>query len=369
MNTPLLAALAALLMLHILACGVDNSAPDPTPQPRPDASADTGADTPPDAPADAPVGAWTWRDVPGMVCGDGEPTGVGVNPSDRSDDVVIFLQGGGACWDVNSCFILRSSINIESGYTAAMFANEATRSAPPFDRADPANPFKDATFIFVPYCTGDLHSGDNVKEYAAFNQTRAVHHKGAANIDALLRELGPTLADKKRVWLTGVSAGGYGAQLNYHRFAAALPGAEVHALADCSPMVTPWAGRLGEMSGAWRLQTPPGCEACATSFPAVIDHLATTYPQRRFALLTYDADNVISLYFNYPLDGTFGRALNSLLRDQYDPHPNARYFARPGTEHVMLGGFKTLRAADGTPLRDWIAAWATGAPSWSDVGR
>jgi hypothetical protein len=359
--------LTAALLLSILACGGDPAPSPGSPAPDEDASPDQAeqADL---GPLDTPVDTWTWVDVPGAVCGDGSATGVGVNLSDRSSDVVIFMQGGGACWDANTCFVLKSAVNIESGYTARSFEGEGIRSAALFDRTNPANPFKDASYVFIPYCTGDLHAGDRLATYDLFGP-RPVHHRGAPNVEAILRRIAPTFAGPRRVLLAGISAGGYGAQLAYHRFAAALPQAEVHSLADSSPMVTPWGGRLGEMAPAWDLQLPPGCEGCATSFPALIDHLATTYPERRFGLLAYDADQTISIYFAYPLDGTFTNALNRLLSDQYDAHPNAHAFILPGTQHVMLGNIATAEASDGTLLRDWVAGWASGAPSWSDAGR
>jgi hypothetical protein len=370
MQSARLLLLAALLvLLAALACGGEVAAPLPQ-APDADATLDGGADEGADAGViDAPAGQWAWLDVPGSRCADGQPTGVGVNLVEGAEDVLIFLQGGGACWDANTCFILKSSIHIEQGYTRATFEREGERSAPIFDRSNVQNVFKDASYVFVPYCTGDLHAGDKTGDYELLGQRRAVHHHGAKNIEALLARLGPTLASAKRVWLVGVSAGGYGVQLNYHRFAAALPHAEVHALADGSPMVTPWGGRQHEFGRAWALSDPPGCAGCATDYPKLLSHLSATYPAGRFGLLTFDADAVISVYFHYPLDGTFRSALSRLLQEVYDPSANARYFQQPGTDHVMIGGFYGRRAADGTLLSDWVRGWALGEPSWRSVAR
>ena len=48
--------------------------------------------------------AWTWIDVPGTSCGDGSRTGIGVNPGD-GPGLIVFLNGGGACFDHVSCFV------------------------------------------------------------------------------------------------------------------------------------------------------------------------------------------------------------------------------------------------------------------------
>lgn len=325
-------------------------------------SVDMGAQA---EPITAPLKTWTWVEFPDSVCGNGQPTGVGVNLSDTSTDVVIFMQGGGACWDVNTCFVLKSAANLESGYTAASFNNEPVRNAAAFDRADPNNPFKDASFVYIPYCTGDLHMGDKIKRYEALGQTRDIHHKGAANMRAFLPRLKATFPQTSRVLLTGASAGGYGAQLSYHLVAESFAPAAVHSLSDCGPMVQPYDGRFGEMKPAWNIQTPPGCEDCAQSLPLWLNHLTTTYPDSRFGLLAYDADQVISVYFKYPLDGTFTNALARLGHEQYDPHQNAQYFFIAGTEHVMLGGLKTIKSAQGVALIDWVRAWMDGSAQWT----
>jgi len=60
----------------------------------------------------APNETWTWIPVDGMQCGNGGATGIGVNLTDRSDRVMIFLQGGGAGWVATTCFGGKSAVNI-----------------------------------------------------------------------------------------------------------------------------------------------------------------------------------------------------------------------------------------------------------------
>src|SRR5512142_1728585 len=135
-------------------------------------------------PLDAPAGQWTWLPIDGMACGDGSPTGIGVNLVDTSDRVAIYMQGGGACWDVNTCFTIKSAVHIEGGYGQNDFNTDiATLSGSYLFQRIATNPFKDASWIYVPYCTGDLHDGNNVEMYDA---THTVHHVGRANAEALL---------------------------------------------------------------------------------------------------------------------------------------------------------------------------------------
>ncbi|MEM6289248.1 MAG: pectin acetylesterase-family hydrolase, partial [Bacteroidota bacterium] len=55
------------------------------------------------AEAEANLGAWTWIDVEGSVCRDGSATGIGVRLQDGADDLVIYLEGGGACFNGVTC--------------------------------------------------------------------------------------------------------------------------------------------------------------------------------------------------------------------------------------------------------------------------
>lgn len=317
-------------------------------------------------PIEAPLETWTWVDFPNAVCGNGAPTGIGVNLTDRSDDVMVYFMGGGACWDVNTCFVLNAAVNIQSGYTGANFASDPIRTAAGFDRDAAANPFADMSYVFVPYCTGDVHAGDKVTTYMALGQTREVHHVGAANVAEFLARLAPTFPDAQRVFVSGSSAGGYGAQLNFHRFVAAFPDAEVHVLADSGPLLQPYGARFGEMNAAWTFQTPPGCTDCGDGFPQWFDYLVTTYSSSRFGLLTYDSDQTIHLYFGYPAGNSFHDALSVFLDDHFDAVDHAQVFELAGTNHVLLGGLTTLQAPNGTTLSDWTGAFIDGA-GWTSV--
>src|SRR5690349_1711957 len=48
--------------------------------------------------------AWTWVDVPGMVCGNGSATGIAINPTHRSNKLMLMFEGGGACWEAANCY-------------------------------------------------------------------------------------------------------------------------------------------------------------------------------------------------------------------------------------------------------------------------
>jgi hypothetical protein len=398
--------LRALPLLLLVAC---------TSSPSPPAPSDAGL---PDGIA---LREWAWHPIEGSRCGAGATAGFALNPA-GDDELLLFLQGGGACWNQGSCVpsllsygpVCYYNPNLcladVSGGTQPLAVHVTERDPYPadgggaipgelatltasraFDRDAPGNPFARASQVFVPYCTGDLHAGAREAtyryQYGVFDQpsTFKMHFAGATNIDAYLARLVEWFPRARKIWLTGVSAGGYGATLNYDRVARAFPGAEVHLLADSSPMVETF--HFAEWRDAWGMQLPEGCSGCADGgFPAVGSHLAESYPARRLGLLSSTHDRVIAYYFfggqgpdpalNPPV-GPFNLALEALQR-RYDASAHTRFFVTPGEGHVLWPAYGTRQADGGysaplssrdggTDLRRWIDAWATGGAEWESV--
>lgn len=334
---------ASLCALLLAACGDDGGA-----GPR---------DAAPDAAAiDTPPNTWTWVPFPGTTCGNGTPAGIGVHRSTTSDDLFVYFSGGGACWDGPTCFVQKSSIHIEDTYDAATLAAEVAFLQP--DRSDPNNPLSRATFVYVPYCTGDLHAGVQTRTYPVGGVDRTVHHTGATNTQQFVERLRATLPGAATIYLAGSSAGGYGATLNFHRFASAWPAAQVHLLQDSSPFVEV-RSNYAAWQGAWELQFPPGCSDCAASFPSVVGAVAAAHPSARIGLLHFDNDAVIRSYFGYP--DSLVPATDALLAAQY-ARPNTKFFVQPGDGHTMIGGLATIPG-----LGPWVAQWVLGDPAWTSV--
>lgn len=355
------------------------------------------------------AGTWEWLPVAGSRCGSGATAGFARNAW-STDELFIFLQGGGACWNRGTCvpslleygplcdygpnFCLADA---EGGTkpTAAWVTHpdpypsdgggalpsdlRALTSGKALDRLSRDNPFRRATFVYVPYCTGDLHSGRTQRtytyKYGAFDpdSTFTMSFWGAANMDTYLARLKSDYPDVKRIWLTGASAGGYGATFNFDRVQRAFPAAEVHLLADSSPFVDPI--HFARWRDAWAMEFPEGCTGCADAgFPAIMEHLAAAYPSRRMGLLSYEQDRVIAWFFfappgiasfaNPPLS-TFQARLVS-LESQYDARANTKYFVVPGDQHVLWGAYGTeLKSRDGgATLTSFVDGWATGGEGW-----
>lgn len=319
-----------------------------------------GDDVPP---IDAPLGTWTYVPIDGMACADGSPTGIGVNLSETSGDVMIFMAGGGACWDLNTCFTVQSAVHITGGYGEATFNSEINGlSGSYFFQRVAQNPFKDASWIYVPYCTGDLHDGANVMTYDA---THTVHHVGRTNAETYLARIAATRPDPTTVWLSGISAGGYGVAFDWDLARAAWPGTKVHALADSSPLISLEASRYAAWQTSWQMTFPSGCTGCTTDLGAMMPALRETMAAgERYALLANTRDQTISLYFG--LTGDQIQAETLAAQAAMSPSMGQAAFVVAGTAHVLLGN--PTQTTAGVVLADWIEQWATGDAAWANAG-
>ena len=97
---------------------------------------------------------------------------------------------------------------MKTGYHAADFTSPGSGI---FNRTNPANPYKNSTIVYVPYCTGDFHSGDAVKG--------SLHFKGRVNLALDIAKVKSAFPNPSRVTLSGSSAGGFGSFFNYETIA------------------------------------------------------------------------------------------------------------------------------------------------------
>src|SRR6185312_15776670 len=158
---------------------------------------------------------WVWADVNGAFCRDGTPTGVAVSQGSGAgaDKLMIYLEGGGACFNAATCLLNPSTFKFSS------WSNGTSANAGLFDRSNAMNPVKDWNFVYVPYCTGDVHAGNNPT--ATIPNVTGTKFVGYQNMTLALQRILPTFTNLSKVFLTGISAGGFGAAANYVQVAKA----------------------------------------------------------------------------------------------------------------------------------------------------
>jgi cysteine-rich repeat protein len=243
-------------------------------------------------PLDTPPLEWTYVEVPGTTCMNGAVGGFGVSLSPGSDRVMIYLEGGGACFN-DACDFTAFSIPF----------------VPPpdgiFDRTAANNPVRDWSMVYVPYCTGDIHGGDAEAVLGGLPRS----FRGYGNITKYLEQWVPTFREASHVLLTGISAGGFGAGLNFPQVADAFgagpqmilvddsgPPLGSDAIAPCLQQIFRDVWGLDETILAHCGADCPDPNDFAAGF---LGHLAERYPTARVGLFSNTADLVIRTFMGF----------------------------------------------------------------------
>jgi hypothetical protein len=355
--------LAAVLVLGAFGSGCGD---ERMPQPGPDAGApDAGVVQPQPIAGDHEL--WTWIPFDDAFCADGKPTGLAVNLTDRSPNAVIFLMGGGACWDYAGCYESPLASYVASGFRESdmPFLTIATTAVGLLNRDDPTNPFRDYSVIAVPYCTGDAFTGSRTAVYDG----RETMHVGHANVMAYLKRLVPTFPNAERIVVVGASAGGIGAAFNWWHIQKAFGDIRVDMIDDSGAVLpSPYLSDalLQTWRDTWGIDEglPPGCAECKTKLGALFSYTAAATPKGRGALLSYDPDSVLPGFMSIS-QSQFAKGLDALAAESLDPLPRVRYFFRGESSHVLMPHSDLEQ--NGVRLWDWISAMESDDPSWESV--
>jgi hypothetical protein len=162
----------------------------------------------------------------GAVCGNGSPYKFFVNRVAHTRNTVVYMEGGGACWDYASCTGqagvrgARNPGGIPDDYLTS--GDPSTGLVSPFVFRD--HPYsrvktQDWNIVYVPYCTGDVYSGDETVVYedeSGGGEPLVWHHNGVRNVRAVTSWMRDNLPAPTQLLVTGCSAGGAGAINNYH---------------------------------------------------------------------------------------------------------------------------------------------------------
>lgn len=224
---PRFLALLCVLMLLAACARATVDAVDPVPAPQPEA---------PTLPELEP-GVWNVF-APGgeTVCADGSPYAFFVHPG-SVNKVVVDFEGGGACWSDGTCGDRGPYQSSLDASTSARYRE--VRPSGIYDKDSPANPVGDWYHVFVSYCTGDVHLGNSDEVYSTSQGERTVHHRGQANVEAMLSWLAQEFSAPEAIFVTGCSAGAYGSIVYTPRLAALYPDADLAQLGDCGAGIIP----------------------------------------------------------------------------------------------------------------------------------
>jgi hypothetical protein len=318
-------------------------------------------------PITAPANTWTWVDFSDSYCRDGSTAGVAVNLQTGSDKVMIFLEGGGACFNTETCETNPTNVSsMKTGHTTGIF-----------DRTNTKNPVATWHFVYVPYCTGDSQPGGNPNGMVT-GVTGVQKFVGYLNMKAFLNRIVPTFPKASQVLLTGVSAGGFGAASTSYLVARAFNPIPVNVIDDSGPaMSSKYIPTCLQdlFRTTWSLDQTilADCgSACPNPSDWVMDYakfLASKSTQKS-GLLDSSTDSVISAFygigedngkndckgsFSTPVPGATYTAGLQDFRTTIAAYPNYGTYYPDSSQHTWLEGASMYtETQSGTALIDWI---------------
>jgi hypothetical protein len=278
--------------------------------------------------------------------------------------VVLFFEGGGACFSAETC-------NPLSGTYASTVGpdDDPSNRHGIFDLTDARNPLADWSFVYVPYCTGDVHLGNATTEYAP---GEVIHHVGAVNAAAALAYLAETYPDATDVLVAGESAGAAPTPLYAGELSDLLPGARITVLADGSGSYPDIPGVNAVIGSVWGTldavpDWPENADVTAEtwSFPGLFVRAGHHDPAITFARHDYAYDATQAAFVG--LAGIATDDLLTLIDGNEQQIEGAGVdllsYISPGTDHTVLGR-DTFYTEDlgGVALRDWVADLVGGQP-------
>ena len=154
----------------------------------------------------------------GGRCADGTMSGFYHRQGSDPNLFVIFLQGGGACYDEITC---KKRANSPLGSSKKWAPTRVGGDLLDVDCS--INPsFCNATTVYIPYCTGDVHGGNNTSPSSL---SWGLYFDGHANFARIVETLIAKykLNSSPHVLLTGDSAGGVGTFKNIDYLQRQLP--------------------------------------------------------------------------------------------------------------------------------------------------
>ena len=309
-----------------------------------------------------------WNRIPGRSgtgCAHDSTFAFRVRPG-LPDKVMIFLNGGGACWRTQDC-----DPHGKPTYTmSADSANDVSVRSGLLDVANDANPVRDYTMVFIPYCTGDVHLGTRQVDYEVkgSDKTVSIRHGGAANLEAVLDWVYTNIKNPRTVFVTGISAGAIPSPVVAEKVARHYPRARVVQLGDGAggyhtdavpPILAGWgvSDYLAD-DPAFR-----SVDSASLTFEQMYTAAARVAPRVHYAQVntTEDATQVLFLGMLGVKNTPLVKQLATAYEEIQGAVPSFRSYTAPGKAHTILRSNSVYTTTvDGVAFKDWLTALVNG---------
>ena len=270
---------------------------------------------------------WDQVELPDTVCGNGSQYKFYVRDSETSNNLLFYFEGGGACWTYGGC-------TGEAGILGAANPNgiiddymdelKQKYATPLVNGADPGLPFrsrtdlptKDWDIVFMPYCTGDVHTGSSEVVYTdpdGVEPPVTWHHKGGDNTLAAIDYAATRFPNVNKLLVSGYSAGGAGTAATYYFVRDGLDPEAGYLLNDSGPLFpapdsTYNSRELHDtITSQWGVASLWGMLPATfdpNDYGSINDMVATEFPNDQIAYTAYSSDYNYSRFSYESFDDT-----------------------------------------------------------------
>jgi hypothetical protein len=236
------------------------------------------------------------------------------------------------------------------------------------------NPFKDWSFLVIPYATGDFHSGTGV-----YRGKKTVYHTGYSNYAAFVEQIKPYVGEPDTLLVTGFSAGGFATPLLADDVIDRFPSAKnITVCVDSSLLL--YDGWHETAVDLWH--SPEEISNRLVTDNLVLDSLTALYEKRGDSVkILFDCsyrDDTLQQYQAYIRTGTmtkdkengdlFQKDLAEMVKGLQDNIPgigiyiwnHAEDAETHNTQHTIISSNVFDKLEDGVSVADWIYAAVNG---------
>ena len=292
--------------------------------------------------------------VPGGVCGDGSPFKIHIREGNPRK-FVFHLQGGGACWDTNTCY---------GPIPFTHLSQKPNLKDDPINSGQMGHALEDYTYVYIPYCTGDIYIGTHEANYSG----RHPKHLGRINMEYTFDWLNQKteLNQAETTVLYGESAGAIGALLNADLIEENIPKDAQHFLIADSPGLHFNANIWERFSPAYIQDISNGMARNGLRFRSDSGDIAQDMPNFchkyenwKIGVLQSTQDFIMSTVFGNRSQSEHERMLFSdmgIYKALENPRDRCSSWSPPSGTHVFLTkpNEREIKTLDGTTASNFL---------------
>jgi len=241
------------------------------------------------------------------------------------------------------------------------------------------NPFRDWTFLILPYATGDFHSGTGEYHYLKNNVEQTVYHTGYDNYSSFIEKARQYVGEPDTLLVTGFSAGGFATSLLADDVIGRFPSAtNVTVCVDSSLLL--YDGWHETAADLWK--SPKEISDRLTGNNIVLDSLTVLYQKRGDSVkILFDCsyrDDTLQQYQSFIRTGKmeknkengdiFQKDLKQMAEDLQNNIPGIGIYiwnydqdnSTGNTQHTIISSNLFDKLEDDISVAEWIIAAVDG---------